>query len=101
LVNRSTIEVRGGRLRATHGPLPWPGNVEIDTASVDQLYVAVAGVRTKRRRWHLLLVDRDRVARRIGPLLATVEEGRWVEQRIEEHLRIADRDMAGEAWGAG
>lgn len=100
LLNTSTIELRGGRLRATHGPVPWPGNIEMATEDVDQLYVELTGVRVNRQpRWKVLCVDRQGVARRIGPLVETIDEGRWVEQRIEEHLRLADRDMPGEAWG--
>lgn len=100
LLNTSTIEVRSGRLRATHGPVPWPGNVEMATGDIAQLYVELTGVRVnKQPRWQVLCVDREGVARRIGPLVASIEEGRWIEQRIEEHLRLPDRDMPGEAWG--
>jgi len=33
-LNRSVLEVRDGRLTIRHGPLPWPGNRNLDTSGV-------------------------------------------------------------------
>ncbi|MBS1198058.1 MAG: hypothetical protein H6R18_1843 [Proteobacteria bacterium] len=38
--NSTTIRVEGSQLRAHHGPLPWPGNVELPQNSVRDIEVA-------------------------------------------------------------
>lgn len=38
LFNRTVVSVADGRLRVTHGPVPWSGNRDLDAADIGQLY---------------------------------------------------------------
>lgn len=98
LVNTTTIRVERGRLSLAYGPLWWPGGVELSARDVDQLFVEEA--RTNRRTtWRVVAVDAQGVGRKVSPVLATLEEGRWLEARLEEELGVVDRPMEGEAAG--
>jgi hypothetical protein len=42
LFNSTVVEVHNGRLLVCHGPLPWPGNRDLDALEVRQLYCTEA-----------------------------------------------------------
>lgn len=103
LLNRTFIEVRDGVLSVRHGPIPWPGAKRLETADVDQLYCVeyVAYQQNKRPVYrialHALTKAGDRVKVVTG--LDGMEQGVYLEQLLEKHLRIEDRPVADEHRG--
>ncbi len=99
-VNRTWISLDGGRLSVRHRPLPWPGNVEIDSSEIDQLYCkrdvhhGSKGGTTVNYSLHAVLKGG-----RKQQLLSGVDEDdhvRFLEQQIEQRLGLADRRVRGE-----
>ncbi len=96
-VNRTRILVSGGRLKVDHGPLPWPGNRDLPTASLQQLY-AVEHVQRTRGGTTTTYSVRARVAGgrsvKLATGLAEPDQALYIEQQIERHLGIPDHPMA-------
>lgn len=98
LLNTTEIRVGGGRLRLAHGPVPWPGGVEISRDDIQQLFVQESSVAVNRRAtYNLIWVDRAGISRVLVRWMRSVSEARWLEQQIEERWEIEDRRVGGEA----
>jgi hypothetical protein len=102
LVKNTTVaEVAGGRLRVRHGPLPWPGNHDLDAAEVRQLYCTEKAADQGRSREpcydytvHAVLADHRTV-----PLLDDLDDkttALFYEQQLEEWLGIKPEHVPGE-----
>jgi hypothetical protein len=94
LVKNTTVaEVAGGRLRVRHGPLPWPGNHDLDAAEVRQLYCTEKAADQGRSRepgYHYT-VNAVLADGRTVPLLTDLDDkttARFYEQKLEEWLGI-------------
>lgn len=99
LFNRTSVEIERGVLRIANGPLPWPGNRELDASRVRQLYVKRVEQRTKhgpvsRYEVHAVLVDDTHLALVTG--LDSHPRARFLEQELERALAIEDREVAEE-----
>ena len=100
LVNTTVAEVADGRLRVRHGPLPWPGNRDLDAAEVRQLYCAEttsqgrSGATYYRYTLNAVLAD-DRTV----PLLANLDNkttALFYEQQLEDWLGVKPEHVPGE-----
>ena len=98
-VNHTRITVAGGRLRVDLGPLPWPGNRDIPTASLQQLYCE-EHVKVTRGGTTTTYSVRARITGGGGGELATGltdrDQALHIEQEIERHLGIPDQPVASE-----
>ncbi len=98
-LNRTTITVAEGRLKVAHGPLPWPGNLDLDASRLRQLFVRRKSYRTKgggERSTYAVAADMNGTALDILRSLSNVDEARFIEQTIETHLGIVDDPTAGD-----
>jgi len=97
--NRTHIYVGQGRIGVRHGPLPWPGNKEINAIDVKQLYAKEKVSRSEDSTsvtFELRVVTKGgRNVKLVGGL-ETQEQAIFIEQKIEKHLRIEDAPVAGE-----
>jgi hypothetical protein len=100
LVNTSKIEVNDHEISVKHGPLPMNKNLNLKKRDVKQLYV------TRHRIGHryyvyavtyqinVILADKNVITLVKG--LETPEQGRFIENKIEDFLNITDVHVAGE-----
>ena len=97
LLNRTRIAVQGGRLVVRHGPIPWPGNVDVPASGVRQLYcVEKVNYRKPGGRYFTYEVAFHGFDGSQGTLVkgfADPEQALFVEQALERHLRIEDRPV--------
>jgi hypothetical protein len=100
IINRSRIVIDDGILSVQHGPLPWAGNWRLAVARIDQLfcqeYPPVPGSGNERR-YTVRVATKDGRQMDLISGLPGREQAIFVEQRIEEHLRIIDVEVEGEA----
>lgn len=91
MTNHTIIELESGRLRVRHGPLPWPGAVDMPASEIVQIFCDVMH-RTRGSidhfRLHALLRNGER--RMLLPVLGTGSEAQLLEDLIETRLGIAD-----------
>ena len=96
--NRTIVRVAGGELSVWHGPIPWPGNQRLFTADVQQLYCTESPTRKRdgSKTYNVLAVTgkNDEVTLITG--LEQLDDGLFIEQQIEQHLKIPDQRMPGE-----
>jgi hypothetical protein len=98
-LNRTVIQASDGLLTVRHGPVPWSGNHDIPTDDLDQLYCEERIHRGKNStstsyRLHAVLKDGRKLK-----LLDNVQEpdqALFIEQQLENHLRIPNREITGE-----
>jgi hypothetical protein len=96
LLNAVVVEVGNQTVTVRHRPMPFPGNRTITAAEVRQLF-------SVERRGRKGAVSHDLMAQlasgreaRLVTGLSTDREARFIEQRIESRLGLADRPVAGE-----
>jgi hypothetical protein len=97
--NRTVIRVSGGELAVRHGPIPYPGNRQILTADIKQLYCTETihrGKRSSRTTYNLLVKvkEGDKITLLSG--LDDLDQGLYVEQQIEKYLGIQDKRVPGQ-----
>jgi hypothetical protein len=95
-LNKTTLRVDPTELTVTHGPLYWPGALTLPTVAIDQLYVAERRGNRGSRTYRLFAIV-EGTARQISTGHSDIDLVRYLEERIEKHLRIRDRRVAGEA----
>ena len=94
-VNNSTLEVGPSHLKVSHGPLPWRAPDPVPVKSIDQLYVV-----SKNDQGYTVVARRtDRTSVELLGGLTRDVQARFLEQRIEAHLGLADQAVAGEYTG--
>ena len=98
-VNSTTVHLDRGHLSVRHGPLPWPGQVDVGTKDLRQLFCEERVTRGKNGpnysyRLHAVLADGTR--RKLLSGLDTPEVPRYLEQQLEARLQITDRPVRGE-----
>lgn len=103
LLDRTTIRVADGRLTVRQGPIPWPGNREVDTASLDQLfcmeYVAYLQNNVPQYRYAVHAIPKEGEKFRLIKGLKEPEQAIYLEGLLEKHLGIQDRPVRGELTG--
>jgi len=98
-LNRTRIQVSMGQLTVRHGPLPWPGNYTLNSADIDQLYCQSKFHRGKhggRYTYQVQAILHDGTKQKLVSGLNDPDQAIFIEQRLEDHLRIDDRRVAGE-----
>lgn len=97
-LNQSTITIDASHLRVSHGPLPWPAPNPLPVRSIDQLYLVQRDGKNART---FTLVARllDRTSVELLSSLPDDRQPRFMEQRIEAFLGLADQQVEGEYSG--
>jgi hypothetical protein len=99
LMNRTRISVESGLLRIRHGPLPWLGNLDLDTSTLEQLFCKEKTHRNKNGTsytYEVWAVLRDGKSRKILSTSMEQDQAMFIEQKLEQALGIKDRHVAGE-----
>lgn len=97
-VNRTRIVAGRGHLTVNHGPLPWPGNRDVPTDQLQQLYCDEKHSRSRSGTTVAYSVlARSTDGRQISLVtgLSLRDQALFIEQEIERHLKITDQHVAG------
>ncbi|MFN0021507.1 MAG: hypothetical protein ACKVP0_24920 [Pirellulaceae bacterium] len=98
-VNRTVIKVAGGTLTVRHGPMRWGGNHTLNVDDILQFYCSDRTHSSRRRQWSSYQLN---VLKKNGTKLVLLgslterEEALFLEERLEEKLGIAARQVPGE-----
>ena len=98
-VNRTKIKVGMGQLTVRHGPLPWPGNHTLNSVDVEQLYCRSKFHRSKhggRYTYEVHALLHDGKKQKLVSGLDDSDHAIFIEQSLEDHLRIEDRRVPDE-----
>jgi hypothetical protein len=98
-VNRTTLAIERDHLTVHHGPLPWPGSLDVPTLQLDQLFCTQHVSRgrngtTVRYNVEALLKDGRHV--KVVQGLEAREQALFIEQTLEQHLGIRNRRVRSE-----
>jgi len=99
LLNYTTIQVEQGLLKVYHHPIPWPGNKEIHIASIKQLYCNEGYKSTKSGHYQVYDVNvifTDNKQIKLVSSLTEKSQGLFIEDKIEEYLKIKNEQVSGE-----
>lgn len=98
LLNRTTIVVDGRTLSVRHAPIPWPGGRDLDADRIQQLFVRSSLHRGKHgtRTSYALCANVDGTSVDLVRGMSRLDEARYMEQLIEDHLSIVDDPTADE-----
>lgn len=96
LVNTVFVEVGLGTLTVRHRPLPFPGNRTLNAADIQQLFCVERKGRKGDVTYDVMVQRASGQETRVVTGLRTDREARFVEQRIERYLGLADRSIDGE-----
>lgn len=98
-VNRTVVRIAGGELSVWHGPLPWPSHQRIFTSDIKQLYCAEVIRRNSdscSKTYNVLAVTGKSDLVTLVSGLEDLDQGRFIEQQVEQHLKIRDERVPGE-----
>lgn len=98
-LNHTLVLVANGFLRIRHGLLPWPGNHALRANQLGQLFTQADTHRSRSgttvsHSVCAILEDGRKIVLLSG--LPDVQQGLFVEQSVEQHLRIKDAPIPGE-----
>lgn len=98
-VNRTTVRVDRGELTIRHGPVPFPGNKTLLTSDLTQFYCSET-VHNHRRSssvsYELNAVHTDGSKVKLLSGLTELDQGLFLEQRLERFLGIENERVPGE-----
>jgi hypothetical protein len=98
-VNRTRFTIERDHLTVRHGPLPWRGNVDVSTTSLEQLFCTEQIIRGRNGttiRYGVDAVLKDGRHLKIATALDAREQALYIEQSMEKHLGIQDRRVRSE-----
>jgi hypothetical protein len=96
LLNSTFVEIEGGELRIRHRPLPFPGRRTVRVIDVQQLFSVERTGRKGSVTYDVMArLASDRETKLVGGF-SSEREARFVEERIERRLGLADRPISGE-----
>jgi hypothetical protein len=98
-VNRTTFRVERDHLTVRHGPVPWKGNLDISTTSLEQIFCTEQISRGRNGttiRYGVEAVLRDGRHLKLATGLDAREQAMFIEQTLEKHLGIQDRRVRSE-----
>ncbi len=101
-LNRTRITVGRGKVSVRHGPLPWFGNLDMDSSALKQLYVkeVISNSRNGTSvRYDLNALTRDGRSIKFAGGLENSDQALYIEQEIEKFLGIKDGEVKGEYSG--
>lgn len=99
LFNSTSIAATNGRLRVTHGPVPWLGNIEVGGSDISQLFCKELVRNNKNGQsyhYEIWAVLRDSTTRKVVGAGLTMEQALFIEQKMERALGIKDHPVPGE-----
>ena len=99
LLNRTTVVARPGVLSVSHRPVPWPGNVTLNTDQVEQLYCTEKirhGKNTVHTRYTVAAILHSGRKQTLLKGLVDADQALYVEQELERYLKIRDCPVRGE-----
>lgn len=103
LINKTVIDIQGGKIKISHHPLPWFGTREFSTADVEQVYVrdqaterTFTGKIVELRTLMMKLRDGKKV--KLVRSIDSSDSARYLESIIESTLRICDKRVEGECF---
>lgn len=91
LLNRTTVTVRGSKLRVQHGPVPWAHPPVIPTARLRQLFVVQRRGSKGAISYELHARLTDGSSEKLLGGLRDLRQGRYIEKRVEAFVGIRDR----------
>jgi hypothetical protein len=100
-LNRTRLEVANGRLSVSSGPLPWPGNRDLDLSEIEQLYCRESASRSNDNgsvsySYSVSAVLKGGREVKLLSSLPNREQALFIEQIVEQYLGIEDRAVGGE-----
>jgi hypothetical protein len=101
-LNRTVVEVGPGHLGVRHGPVPWPGNLDLPTGGLKQLFCERRANRGRygiTYTYDLVAVLADGSRRKLLTGLDQPDVPRYLEEQMEKYLRITDMAVTGEYRG--
>lgn len=101
-LNSTVIQAGPSGIGIRHGPLPWRGNKALSREKLHQLYCQEKVSRTKngtKVRYHLTAVTPGNQRETLIKNLTDPDQAIFLEQQIENHLRIQDTPVAGQYGG--
>ena len=88
-LNKTDIFVSDDLMEIKIGPIPWRGNVKLETANIKQIFIQkqVAGSEKKRKVTYAVLINNQngKVVKLVGGLEGQ-DQALFIEQRIENYL---------------
>jgi hypothetical protein len=97
--NRTTIDVGNGVLSIRHGPVPWPGNIDLHTADIDQIYCTEKTTRGRSGgsscRYIVNALLKNGRKKKLAANLTEQDQALYIEDRIERFLGIKNQPVAG------
>lgn len=100
LLNTTTVTVAQGLFKIAHAPLPWFQPATFHTWELQQLYTKQHVSRGKNgstTTYSLDAVMQDGRTRTLVSNMESVEQGRFLEARLEQYIGLIDSKVAGEA----
>lgn len=98
-VNQTRIVVGRGKLAVFHEPMPWPGNMDVETSNLKQLYTKEKINRSRNGTYVTYEVhattNNDQNIKLVSGLYAS-EQALYIEQEIENYLNIKNVPVRGE-----
>lgn len=101
-LNRTRITVGCGKVSVRHGPLPWVGNLEMDSSAIKQLYAKQVVSSTRNGtsvRYDVVALTRDGRSIDFAGGMESSEQALYIEQEVEKFLGIKDQPVKGEYAG--
>jgi hypothetical protein len=98
-LNRTTIELYQGELMIRFDPLPWPGEKKLPAREIKQLFCKEHLRRSKNGStmvYHLYAVTQNDRQVKLLSSLESPDTALFLEQQLEEWLRITDQPVVGE-----
>jgi hypothetical protein len=99
-LNATTLTVGHDALTVRHGPLPWSGNRTLPATAIRQLHCERSGTRSRNGgtvySYGLFATLTDGQKLKLVSGFTESADPRLLEQKIESHLRIPNRRVAGE-----
>lgn len=98
-INSTSITVDRENVSVKIGPLPWPGNHNIKSSDITQLYSKSVITRNRNSisenfEVHAVLKNRTHLC--LVKTLEEMEQAFYIEQKIEDFLKIEDEPVRGE-----
>jgi hypothetical protein len=93
-LNKTVIKVSMGELTVRHGPVPCGGNRQVLTSDLKQLYCTETITRSKNgctTTYNLMALTQTGDKLKLLRGLDQLDQGLFIEQQIEQHLRIPDQ----------
>lgn len=98
-LNKTVIRVTGGELSVQHGPLPYPGNCCLYVADIKQIFCTEKKTRGEdswHRTYNVVVLKQDNTKIDLVTSLEDSNYAWFIEQQLEQHLKIADERVPGE-----